>query len=74
MADDNGNGNDNGVAEAPDRFDEDERAAIEAAVQRHMRAHNVQQAPPRQLPPPPQAPLLNKMADNIQKKDKQERK
>jgi len=51
-------------------MDEDERAAIEAAMRLQ---HAAQQPVPRQLPPPPQVPLLNKMMEGIQKKDKQEK-
>ena len=51
-------------------MDEDEQAAIAAAIRLQLTA---QQPVPRQLPPPPQAPLLNKMTGGIQKKDKQEK-
>jgi len=48
--------------------DEDERAAFEEAMRLQLASA---QPVPRQLPPPPQAPLLNKMTEGIQKKDKQ---
>ena len=88
MNDGNPNGRGNGApandnSDDDDEFDQDERAAIQAAVpgvmQRHRQIDNqrrqlqlaAQQPVPRQLPPPVQAPLLNRMAESIQKKDKE---
>jgi len=68
-----------------DEMDEDERAAIEEAMrlahvaqlaafaEARRLQHVAQQPVPQQLPPPPQASLLNKMTESIQKKDKQEK-
>jgi len=53
-----------------DETDEDDLAAWQEA----MRLQDASAQPvPQQLPPPPQAPLLNKMTEGIQKKDKQEK-
>ena len=69
MADHNMNDADNNSDD--DSMDEDDRAAIEAAMQLQLAAH---QPVPRQLPPPPQVKLLQKLADQIQKKDEDKTK
>jgi len=53
-----------------DETDEEELAAWQAAMAIQIASA---QPVPRQLHPPPQAPLLNKMTEGIQKKDKQEK-
>ena len=58
------NPNDLGSDDEP--MDEEERAAIQAAMELQLAA---QRPAPRQLPPPPQAKLLDKLKDQIQKKD-----
>jgi len=69
MADHNMNDADNNSDD--ESMDEDERAAIAAAMQLQLAAH---QPVPRQLPPPPQVKLLKKLADQIQKKDEDKTK
>ena len=69
MADHNMNDADNNSDD--DSMDEDDRAAIEAAMQLQLAAH---QPVPRLLPPPPQVKLLQKLADQIQKKDEDKTK
>jgi len=51
-------------------MDENERAAIEEAMCLQLESA---QPVPQPLPPPPQAPLLNKIMEGIQKKDKEEK-
>ena len=81
MADNNNNDNDNdnGADEGSDDdgfllFDEDERAEIEVRMREAMQEAAQQPAPRQQAPPPVQAKLLNKMKDNVQKKDTDEKK
>jgi len=59
-----------GDLSSDDEFDEDERVAFEEAMCLQLASA---QPVPRQLPPPPQVPLLNKMTEVIQKKDKEEK-
>ena len=75
------NNNDNNHVNNPNAFDDalsddepmndEERAEFEAAIQLQLAAF---QPAPQQLPPPPQAKILNKMMHQVQKKDKDGKK